>query len=212
MILATNMISVGVDVDRLGLMVVMGQPQSSSEYIQATSRVGRRSPGLIVVLFNSNRSRDRSHYEGFLTYHSALYRQVESTSLTPFSARARDRALHAVVVGLARMLLPSFRPNSGAREIVTSRGDLEPVINLILDRVREVAPDEFEGTRDQLKEILDTWAGRAADEAELVYNHPSDPSKSLLVSAERSTDEASTFFRTPWSLRDVDTSSSMFLL
>jgi len=79
-----------------------GQPQATSEYIQSTSRVGRKRPGLVVTLFNSGRSRDRSHYESFAAYHSALYRQVESTSVTPFSARARDRGLHAVLIALAR--------------------------------------------------------------------------------------------------------------
>ena len=115
-ILATNMISVGVDIDRLGLMAVMGQPQSTSEYIQSTSRVGRRHPGLVVALYNAARSRDRSHYESFRGYHSALYRQVESTSVTPFSARARDRGLHAVLVALARLTAPGFAENERRRE------------------------------------------------------------------------------------------------
>lgn len=110
-VLATNMISVGVDIDRLGLMTVMGQPQSSSEYIQATSRVGRKFPGLVVTIFNAARSRDRSHYESFIPYHQALYRAVEATSATPFAARARDRGLHGVLVSLARLLVPDLAPD-----------------------------------------------------------------------------------------------------
>src|SRR5690606_33665065 len=112
--LATNMISVGLDVDRIGLMAVMGQPQSSAEYIQATSRVGRRYPGLVVTIFNAARSRDRSHYENFIPYHQALYRAVEATSATPFAARARDRALHGVLVSLARLVVDDLADNSAA--------------------------------------------------------------------------------------------------
>ena len=123
-VIATNMISVGVDIDRLGLMVIMGQPQGTSEYIQASSRVGRQHPGLVVTLFNSARTRDRSHYESFPTYHSALYRRVESSSITPFSTRARDRGLHAVIVSLLRHTVTQLSSNPDAQNIEQHEADI----------------------------------------------------------------------------------------
>ena len=113
-LLASNMISVVVDVGRLGLMAVANQPKTNSEYIQATSRVGRKNPGLVVTMYNAARSRDRSHYEQFLKYHSTLYRYVEATSLTPFSDRARDRGLQALYVSLCRYLISNLRQNAQA--------------------------------------------------------------------------------------------------
>lgn len=115
--IATNMIAVGMDVDRLGLMVVTGQPKQNSEYIQATSRIGRSYPGLVVTLYNPYRPRDLSHYENFTGYHAQLYRFVEGTTATPFSARARDRVLHALVISAIRLHYPEFASNDGAAAI-----------------------------------------------------------------------------------------------
>jgi superfamily II DNA or RNA helicase len=212
-ILATNMISVGVDVDRLGLMVVMGQPQSSSEYIQSTSRVGRRYPGLVVVLFNSARSRDRSHYESFRAYHSTLYRQVESTSVTPFSSRARARGLHAVVIALARLTIEGFGPNSGASAIADSWEEIETIKRRIIERVRDVDPQEEAHVRHELDEIVDAWRSRVQDTVDIVYSKRGEAHRSLLVAADgREELESGDAFPTLWSLRDVDVQSNLYLV
>ena len=111
-LLATNMISVGVDVKRLGLMVVTGQPKTTAEYIQATSRVGRSAPGLVCVVFNWARPRDISHYEQFEHYHATFYQQVEALSVTPFAPRALDRGLATLLVSYVRLLGSEFNENS----------------------------------------------------------------------------------------------------
>ncbi|GAA2802870.1 helicase-related protein [Crossiella cryophila] len=214
-VLATNMISVGVDVDRLGLMAIMGQPQTTAEYIQASSRVGRSHPGMVVTLLNAARSRDRSHYENFASYHSALYRTVESTSVTPFSARARDRGLHAVVVGMARLLHKELRPNDAAADIDRYPSKLEEVKDLILNRVQRVAKDEYESTEAQIDDIIDWWRGLAICNSDLKYEAPprQDTARGPYDALLRNyTDEDLTeAFPTLWSLRDVDAETRLFL-
>jgi hypothetical protein len=210
-ILATNMVSVGMDVDRLGLMVVMGQPQLTAEYIQATSRVGRKHPGLVVTLFNAARSRDRSHYESFVAYHSALYRQVESTSVTPFSPRARDRALHAVVVALVRARVPGLRGNGDAVRITEYGAEVGAIVDEVVARIEGIDASEADASRRQIEEFVERWRERAASTPDLCYRDFDDPGHALLVNAADWTDELEAE-PTMWSLRDVDKSSSLYLV
>lgn len=216
-VLATNMISVGVDVDRLGLMAIMGQPQTTAEYIQSSSRVGRQHPGLVIVLFNAARSRDRSHYESFTSYHSALYRQVESTSVTPFSARARDRALHAVLVGMVRMRYPEARLNPAAGNIEAFKSRLEDLKSVILARVTNVSPAEHDATGKQLDEIIDDWLYLAEENPDLVYEAPANYKRSkprrrdTALLRSHSDEDLEDAFPTLWSLRDVDVESDLYL-
>lgn len=217
-VLATNMISVGVDVDRLGLMAVMGQPQTTAEYIQATSRVGRKVPGLVVVMYNGARSRDLSHYESFAGYHRSLYRQVEATGATPFAARARDRGLHGVVVALARMLLVQARPDGAAGDARSWEEELRRTAERLVQRARKVAAREEQAVADQVKEIVDAWID-AVGGGRLAYAGWFDRQDKLLVPAGMLVDEEEPSFPVdlpPWptltSLRDVDSESWAYLV
>jgi hypothetical protein len=210
------MISVGVDVDRLGLMAIMGQPQTTAEYIQASSRVGRLHPGLVVTMLNAARSRDRSHYEGFRPYHSALYRQVESTSVTPFAARARDRALHAVLVGLVRLMHPPARPNTAAGDVAGFVTEVRRYAAVIVARVARVASAEQQQVADELDAFIDDWCAMAASGA-LLYEAPRKqpnrkrPPGSALLRSFEGDDDLDEAWDTMWSLRDVDVESDLYL-
>jgi hypothetical protein len=150
--LATNMIQVGIDVSRLGLMAVVGQPKTTAEYIQATSRVGRSKPGLVVSMLNPGKPRDRSHYEHFRAFHEAIYRNVEPTSVTPFAVPVRDRALHALIIGLARL-----KHGHSESSIAPSVAVQEAIEKTILDRVKLVDPDELEHVRNAIQRYFEGW-------------------------------------------------------
>lgn len=153
--LATNMIQVGLDVPRLGLMTVVGQPKTTSEYIQATSRVGRQHPGLVVTIYNAARPRDRSHYEHFRSYHESIYRWVEPTSVTPFAAPVRERALHAQIITLAR-----YWGNNAVRERPQPPPPdelFQKILEVLMDRVRMVDPSEATSTNRNIKDIISDW-------------------------------------------------------
>jgi ATP-dependent helicase YprA (DUF1998 family) len=216
--LATNMISVGLDVTRLGLMLVSGQPKTVGEYIQATSRVGRDSqrPGLVIALLNVHKPRDRSHYERFAYWHAGFYRAVEATSVTPFAPRALDRGLAAVVVAMARLGASALTPNSAAAVADTTRSQLDPIADAIRDRAaghRSGIPASVAArVRERAVSLLDDWASLAHERNNdgTTFGYAAAPgiSKTLLREVlERGlelADARERRFRAPRSLRDVE--------
>ena len=208
--IATNMIAVGMDVDRLGLMVVTGQPKQNSEYIQATSRIGRTYPGLVVTLYNPYRPRDLSHYENFTGYHSQLYRFVEGTTATPFSARARDRVLHALIISAIRLKYPEFAENSSAGDIGALTDDqLNEVKSLILNRLNIIKPSAKSEASKEIDEFIDKWKLLAAQEKKLTYYVPSTDKCNRLMNYYGefvSDDEKATMN----SMREVENASNMY--
>jgi hypothetical protein len=163
-LLATNMISVGVDVPRLGLMVCSGQPKTTSEYIQATSRVGRKFPGLVVTVYNWARPRDLSHYETFEHYHATFYQHVEALSVTPFSEGATYRGLAALLVALIRLRGVEFNKNELAMRMRTDTTHpfVTDAIAWIVRRAKLVGGnDTARKVEAELKQKVDQWQSRA---------------------------------------------------
>lgn len=207
-VLATNMISVGLDVPRLGLMSVVGQPKTTSEYIQATSRIGRQYPGLVVTVYNWTRSRDRSHYERFKSYHIRLYSDLEATSVTPFSSRSRDRGLHAVIIMLARHLMPELAENEAAANFNPENPEFKRLIEFIQKRTEDIDDLEFDDTQKNIERIIEKWINLSKKSSgRLFYSSRDYPS--LLISAEEEESEQS--FSTLNSLRNVDPAAGLYL-
>jgi hypothetical protein len=209
LVFSTNMISVGIDVDRLGVMIINGQPKTTSEYIQASSRVGRPSgsAGLVVTIYNWTRPRDRSHYERFTTYHNSFYRNVESVSVTPFAARARDKALHAVLVSMVRLLIPKLSEKSLAFEIRNSvqlQSHVRELMALIVNRCEAVDPDERDATASNLDILLRDWIDAAEHRNEkLVWDKHKSAFQNHAVLRDPNVRSSQGMWKTTHSMRDV---------
>ena len=221
-LLASNMISVGIDIKRLGLMIVNAQPKSLSEYIQATSRVGRDVvPGLVLTVYNATRPRDRSHFETFPTWHATLYREVEATSVTPFASRAQDKALHAVLIALVRHMIPTLRQQPALD--AAARPRVEALAAIIEERARSADAREVTEVSKALKELLDEWEQWWQPGSE--YWNDYTKKRTLLMSAEQyaasiaiagaadeSDGQARALWPTPNSMREVEPGTPFVLL
>jgi len=209
---ATNMISVGIDIDRLGSMIINGQPKTTSEYIQASSRVGRNpdniGPGLIIALYSPAKPRDRSHYEQFKSYHQKLYRLVEPTSVTPGSAPALERALHASLILLIRHGVKTIaRINRAADDFDDDNPEIKSLISDFRNRLINIYDNEmYQHERDiidnYLNDVIDKW--KKWTDQNLVYRASRDKvMHALLIEFTKKIDN-NTGFRTMHSMRNVD--------
>ncbi len=224
-LLATNMISVGIDIDRLALMAVNGQPKTITEYIQATGRIGRRytSPGSVFVLFNPYKPRDLSHYENFGGFHSMMQKHVEPSTLTPFSIPAYNRALHAVLIAMIRLSDPLLAEKTTADSFRILQGDT--ATKFILDRFKSVEQvdddsESYKAFRTKLITLQEQWVQFIRDvdnntslHETVWYNNPynkwddeePNPSVLMIEFAKRGEQYDDTFpLSTPESLRDVE--------
>lgn len=182
---ATNMISVGIDIPRLNIMQVTGQPRSHSEYIQASSRVGRKYPGIVITTYNPSKNRDRSHYEKFLDYHQAFYKNVEDTTVTPYSLPALEKALPGVIIGIIkyRFLKLNETPRFDA-EISTGidelRSELKDRATLIFRSINQFDPQELESSLKNIDTVVDILKEKWKKAYDIYKNDLTIPSYSYL--------------------------------
>jgi hypothetical protein len=200
--LASNIIEVGVDIDRLALMTIVGQPKTTAQYIQVSGRIGRKpevAPGLVITIYGAAKPRDRSHYERFRTYHQQLYAQVEPTSVTPFANPVLRRALHAAAIAFIRQTNPSLDPSPFPID------EFEEAVRLIRLRANKVNADELDAFDAMVDERRRQWGAwqRTEWSANAVGG---DPLQGLMRYAGSLPDLASkaTIWDVPTSMRNVD--------
>lgn len=219
-LLASNMMSVGVDISRLGLMVVNGQPKTIAEYIQATSRIGRANPGLVITVHNGARSRDRSHYEQFQDFHRNFQKYVEPSTVTPFSSSARERALHAVVVSIIRHMFDLRGDKDAARISSLSGDEIDSMKKLIVERIKDTSEKctatglsamEIERIEDEIDTVIDKWKSESETPSDTGFQYQNWKRRTGIVSLlyPAGSEMNMAVFETLLSMRNVDSTCSI---
>ena len=202
--LASNIIEVGIDIDRLSLLTILGQPKTTSSYIQVSGRIGRNwieRPGLVCTLYGFRRPRDKSHFEKFTSYHQRLYAQVEPMSVTPFARPVLERALHGILVAYVRCLGDidiSERPREFPTDLVNN------FTEIIRNRIKEIDTDELLSFERLIKKCSEEWkrwdhdryTSRGTTETDIGLMYP--------AGTYVSPDQRDASWPTPNSMRQVD--------
>ncbi|RXJ72039.1 hypothetical protein CS022_18165 [Veronia nyctiphanis] len=213
----TNMISVGVDIERLGNMIINGQPKATAEYIQASSRVGRkqsRPPGIVLTLYSPSKPRDRSHYESFKNYHQALYRYVEPTSVTPWALPAMERAMHAALIAAVRVS-GYLRDNQSAKNFDRNNSEFKEIYKSLVERISRamegVTEKEKKTAFDYLDSLVEEWSNRVSEDELTHYeaNKSGKQFKPLIQAFESQLKDRA--WPTLNSMRNVDTETNLFV-
>jgi superfamily II DNA/RNA helicase len=193
-VLATNMISVGIDISRLNIMVLNGMPKNIAEYIQASSRVGRKTKGLAITLLDPNRAREKSYFEHFINFHSAFYKCVEPISITPFTENTIDKMLTTAFVTYIRNKIPAMAKDDAARYFEKEKA--QEFIDFIKIRFGD-DPDIISYFINSINELIEDWQNRASLGSKLTY-------KSLLKRPTERQDDG-VDWATMQSMREIDT-------
>lgn len=210
LVLATNMISVGLDVGRLGVMVMNGMPPNTAEYIQASSRVARESEGLVITLYDPFNSRDLSYYEDFVQFHKTFYKQVEPLSVTPFAENALDKMLFTLILAYFRHSTP-YTSNNSATALLNDSVKSELRNNLIqLFQNHQFAQDDLQLITEKIDDILRDWKYKIDAQKDLKYYWRDRPKESLIVPIQEKKNDDDTLTAMQ-SMRSVEPSAEILI-
>lgn len=210
LVLATNMISVGLDVSRLGLMIMNGMPPNTAEYIQASSRVARKNEGLVITLYDPFNSRDLSYFEDFVQFHKTFYKQVEPLSVTPFAENALDKMLFTLILAYFRHTTP-YTANNAATALIDDKVKVELRDNLLqLFQNHQFAQNDLQLITEKIDNILRDWKTKAEDLPDLKYFWRDHPKDSLIVPIQEKKNDGDTLTAMQ-SMRSVEPSAEILI-